>query len=359
MPQQLAEAFPPGEYLAEELEERGWTQADLAEILGRPLQLVSEIINGRKEITRETAAQLGAAFGTSAEYWLNLQDLYHLWRHRQDPAKTRELTEVELRAKMNSIAPMGQLRRRGLITATSARDQATELCALLGIATLDDAPDFDAAARRSNATDAPTPLQYVWLACARKATEGMRTSRFDEGGLRALASEIPTMTRNPSTIRQLPALFARVGVALTYVPPFTGGKISGAAFLRKGDPDRPVIAISGLGKRLDKVQFTLLHEAAHLALHHVEPGQPLIDDEDEERSDVEDAADDLAATWLRNSDAAEPPSRVTQAWIDDEARRLGVHPITVVGRLQKLGKIPWRTALVKGAPNVDQYLAEW
>ena len=50
-----AEAFSPGEFLREELEERGWTQADLAEIMGRPLVLVNEIIAGKRGITAETS----------------------------------------------------------------------------------------------------------------------------------------------------------------------------------------------------------------------------------------------------------------------------------------------------------------
>ena len=66
-----AEVFPAGEYLADELDARGWTQADFAEVLGRPAQFVSEIISGKKEITRESAAQIAAALGTSAEFWLN------------------------------------------------------------------------------------------------------------------------------------------------------------------------------------------------------------------------------------------------------------------------------------------------
>ncbi len=69
-----AEVFPAGELLADELAARGWTQADFAEVLGRPAQFVSEIISGKKEITREPAAQIAAALGTSAEFWLNLQD---------------------------------------------------------------------------------------------------------------------------------------------------------------------------------------------------------------------------------------------------------------------------------------------
>ena len=57
MPKEIkpAEAFPPGEYLRDELQARGWTQSKFALIIVRPLQLVSEIINGRKRITETTA----------------------------------------------------------------------------------------------------------------------------------------------------------------------------------------------------------------------------------------------------------------------------------------------------------------
>lgn len=69
---------PVGEILADELDARGWTQTDFAEVLGLPAQFVSEIISGEKEITHESAAQIGDALGTSAELWLNLQNSYLL-----------------------------------------------------------------------------------------------------------------------------------------------------------------------------------------------------------------------------------------------------------------------------------------
>lgn len=68
-----AEVFPPGEFLREELDGRGWTQADFAEILGRPPRLVNEIIQGKRRITPETANRLAAALGTSPEFWLHLE----------------------------------------------------------------------------------------------------------------------------------------------------------------------------------------------------------------------------------------------------------------------------------------------
>jgi HTH-type transcriptional regulator / antitoxin HigA len=75
-----AEAFPPGEHLREELEARGWTQSDLARIIGRPVQAVNEIVNGRKRITAETAKEIAMALGTSAQVWINLQVSYDLWK---------------------------------------------------------------------------------------------------------------------------------------------------------------------------------------------------------------------------------------------------------------------------------------
>lgn len=77
--QPLAEAFPAGDFLAEELEQRGWSEADFAAIMGRSTRFVEELLTGEPELTRESAELVGAALGTSAELWLNLQDTYRAW----------------------------------------------------------------------------------------------------------------------------------------------------------------------------------------------------------------------------------------------------------------------------------------
>ena len=79
-----AEAFPPGEYLRDELEERGWTVFELTEITGQPALVVSEILDAKKAITPDTASSLSEALDTSAELWLNLQTMYQLHRRRSD-----------------------------------------------------------------------------------------------------------------------------------------------------------------------------------------------------------------------------------------------------------------------------------
>jgi HTH-type transcriptional regulator/antitoxin HigA len=68
----------PGKILSRELEARGWTQKDLAEIMSRPVQTINEIIRGSKRITSETAIELSQALGTSPEFWTNLEAKYRL-----------------------------------------------------------------------------------------------------------------------------------------------------------------------------------------------------------------------------------------------------------------------------------------
>ena len=72
-------AIPPGEYLAEEIEARGISQKELARRMGRPLNAINEIINGKKAITADTALQLEEVMPEiPARFWLNLETDFQL-----------------------------------------------------------------------------------------------------------------------------------------------------------------------------------------------------------------------------------------------------------------------------------------
>lgn len=68
----------PGEHLAEELEALDMSAAELARKLRVPTNRVTQILNGTRSITGDTALRLAHFFGTSAQFWLNLQTLYDL-----------------------------------------------------------------------------------------------------------------------------------------------------------------------------------------------------------------------------------------------------------------------------------------
>src|SRR5436309_1509437 len=71
-------AIHPGEHLAEELRELVMSAAELARKLDVPTNRITVILHGQRAITGDTALRLSHFFGTSAEFWLNLQSLYEL-----------------------------------------------------------------------------------------------------------------------------------------------------------------------------------------------------------------------------------------------------------------------------------------
>lgn len=360
MEKHLADQVPPGEILADELEERHWSQTEFAEILGRPTQFVSEIISGKKEITRESAAQIAAALGPSPEFWLNLQNQYLLSRQAQDTETQKQLHSVRLRAQLNQLAPIAVLRKRGYLTADSLDGLEGEIRELFEINSIDDEPVFAAAARRSNPDVPLTPTQKAWLAVARRQARGMTVAPLDLDAVADRAAGLARTVRDVSAFAGLADVFAEVGVRLVYVEAFPGSKMNGATFLLDDDEAQPVIAISGRGRRLDKVLFTLLHEFAHLIRGDVRPGGTiLIDDGEAHTLGDEDATNQLAGNWAIPGGLPAPPRPIRQSWVSAQADRLGVHDIVVVGFLQHLRQLDWRTQLVKGAPSVTDELTKW
>jgi antitoxin HigA-1 len=81
-------AIHPGEHLAEELKELDMSAAELARKIGVPTNRITGILNGQRAITGDTALRVARFFGTSAEFWLNLQSLYELRLAREKAGKS-------------------------------------------------------------------------------------------------------------------------------------------------------------------------------------------------------------------------------------------------------------------------------
>ncbi len=81
-------AIHPGEHLTEQLEALGMSAAELARQIRVPTNRITAILNGQRAVTGDTALRLGHFFGTSAEFWMNLQKLYELRIAEQKVGKT-------------------------------------------------------------------------------------------------------------------------------------------------------------------------------------------------------------------------------------------------------------------------------
>lgn len=355
-----AEAFPPGEYLADELEAREWSQTDFAEIIGRPVQFVSEIINGKKEITAESATQIAAALGTSAETWLSLQARFRLWQLAQNAENASAASRVTARARLASIIPLATLEKRGVIAGTE--DPAHLLAEVMNdfnMADVDATPHFRMAAKRTNHDDALSLAQRGWLWAAQREARGRELPAYDEAGLRRLAEGLARELSVPDDLRDLPQRFAAVGVHLVFVEHLPGGKIDGAAFMVG---EHPVIAVSGRGKRFDKLFFALMHEVAHVLSGHAHKGVAIDDKADECESGKldpwESEANELAEN-LALGGRVRIDGPISARAVAAKAEELSVPLSFVVGNLQHHKDLDWRTTLARGLPNADDVLRKW
>ena len=330
------EVFPPGEYLRDELDERSWTVTEFAEIIGRPVQAVSEILNGKKEITSDTAVAFADALGTSAELWLNLQTNYRLAEQRNRRRSQPSPTPVARRARLRGLLPLAEIRGRGWVPNTEDLDELERhVCRLLEINDLDARPQFALAARRANTAEPITLEQTAWLAHVRAVARELKVPALDLDRLRAVAATLPRRLQDgPSKLPDVPKLLASCGVVLVISEGLRGGKLDGAVtFLGNG---RPVIGLTTRGDRFDGLLFTLLHECAHLTLGHITAdGQAIVDDDvtDDQTDPNEQAANDQAGAWL--FPGGFEISATTIPAIVSSAAAYGVHPSVVLGRVQR------------------------
>ena len=96
-------AIHPGEHLAEELRALDMSAAELARKIDVPTNRITQILGGTRAITGNTALRLAHFFGTSAQFWMNLQSLYDLRLAQEEMGK--------------SIMSLPTLKRRGLVHA--------------------------------------------------------------------------------------------------------------------------------------------------------------------------------------------------------------------------------------------------
>src|SRR5262249_55988978 len=139
-----AEVFPPGEFLADELQARGWTQTEFAEIIGRPQKLVNDVILGKRSVTPETAADFAAALGTSAQFLMDLETSLQL---SKIPPRDDSIARA---AKLRERFPVREMCKRAWIKpGNSPAELERNVLGFFGLQSIDDPIELQHAARRN------------------------------------------------------------------------------------------------------------------------------------------------------------------------------------------------------------------
>lgn len=342
--------------IQEELRLREWAQADLARVLGWSVQALSEVMQGKRRLDAAMALDLSATLRIGAPDILAIQSAAELDAARRAGDAKSRLETICKRAELEAVVPVRELVKRKAIAARDPDRQLSDVKALLEVDELGDLPPYMVSAKRVRSGVPLTRAQKAWVALARQRAREIDAQPFDEVEFTRLSEALAHEVRQPSDFEGLPDRFAATGVRLVHIPAFPGGRIDGASMSLES---APMIALSGRGKRMDRVLFALLHECAHVVSGHWCDGVVQVhDDGIVGDPQIEEEVNKLAQTWIL-PEGLERPGALNSAGVNEMARRNNVSPALIIGQLQHLGVIPWASVLSRGLPNVEEPLLAW
>jgi addiction module HigA family antidote len=339
-------AIHPGETLAETLEELGMSQAELAQRMGRPLQMLSEIIQGKKAITAETALQLERATGVPASFWNSSQRNYEA-----NVARIEEERGLTPDAAWVDQFPLRALIKLGWLPQCDSRpEQMRALLNFFGVAgskewkSIWTAPEV--AFRKSTAFEANPMAVAAWLRRGERLAQQVRTEPYDQERFIQALYEIRKLTTTEPEVFAPKAtdLCRACGIALVFVCELPATRAYGAT--RWLTPHKALLQLSLRGKAEDFLWFTFFHEAAHILKHGKR--EVFIEDPDGmtdgEALRKEEEANTFASDFLIPKNAFNEfrrQARFTAQAIQRFAAELGIAPGIVVGRLQHEELLPF------------------
>lgn len=335
----------PGEVLLEELQARNMTQKELASKLGRPPQVINEIVKAKKAITPDTAIGLEDVLGIEAQFWVNLESDYQM-------ALARKRDQEKLAANVENLRafPIQEMLKLGWMDA--GRDRISKLKALqefFGMAiTEPQAIQSAVGFRITEAAQRKVSLGAlaVWLRKGELEAQDIPVSEYSEEVFRKVLDNIRQLISQPPNefIPAMSDLCAQAGVAFCLVQEL---KKSGAnGVMRRLPNGTPMIQVSLRFKWADIFWFTFFHEAGHV-LQSLGQRQIVIDglEPDPELKELEAEADMFArdlliptASWARFCEEAQ----FTDESILSFSQSIDIAPFVVVGRLQKEGLVSYQ-----------------
>ena len=333
---------PPGETIADLLDEKSWSQAELSARTGFTRKHISELVSGKAVLTPETALKLESVVGGSARFWLTREAQYQeaLARRVADDALLQQ-------ADWLKELPWADMVRLGWVPKVSGKKaKVREALLFFSVASVDawrvkyEKPL--AAFRASTTVAKKLGATAAWLRQGEREAAQITCSAYTADGLKRALYALRGLTTETDPDVFVPRLVkacAAQGVSVVFVPAPSGCPASGA--VRWIAKNKALMQMSLRYRTNDHLWFTIFHEAAHLLLH----GKRLmfLEGIDGLDSDPEEEANKYAGDMLI------PPVEARHLWniapsheaVRSFAVSQGIAPGIVVGRMQKEGLIPW------------------
>jgi HTH-type transcriptional regulator/antitoxin HigA len=331
---------PPGVYIKAEIDARGWTQRDLAFILGQTEQQLSPLLSGKRAITPDMARLLGDAFDMPAQFFANLQSLYDLANAKQpDPA-------VRTRAILQATYPVRDMIRRGWIEDGEASLLQLQIDRFFEVANDDvSGKRVSFAAKRASYDETP-PHQLAWVFRVRQLARQVDVAPFFAEKLRSSLVRLKHLMVDVEAVQEVPVILAEAGVRFVLVETLPNAKIDGVCTWL--GENSPVIGMSTLYDRVDNFWFVLRHEIEHVLRGHGKSSavgiiDHLVGDAASEDQNVDEeervanfaAADFCVPKQKMDSFYARKHPYFSERDVIGFASLMQIHPGIAVGQLQR------------------------
>lgn len=258
----------PGDTIADLLEERGWTQTELAMRTGFTAKHINQLLKGDAPITQDTAVKLEKVLGSTVRFWVGLDTQY-----RAQLARRVELAALAKEGAWLKELPLADMVRFGWVAKMDDKALQVSEClkffAVSGVAAWRATYSNPVAAYRAAPKLSQVgPSIAAWLRQGERIASLLRCADYDKTRFEAALMHARALTRQPSPTKFLPELqrlCAAAGVAVVIAPAPRGCPVSGAT--KWLAPTKALIMLSVRGKSDDKLWFTFFHEAGHLLKH--------------------------------------------------------------------------------------------
>ena len=328
-------ATPPGATIKEQLADRGMSQKEFAFRMGMSEKHISNLINGKTELTPAVATKLELVLGLPARFWLKLEAIY-----RESLSKVKEENELENDIQIVKKLPYNDMAKYNWVSSTrDIKEKVISTRKFFEVSRLDlinKEELIKIACRRIQITEKSDLALLVLAQAAKIQARKIKTSTLKLKNLQSKLLEIRAMTTmDPEEFCPLlQHVLAQCGIALIFLPNVAGSFLHGATL---ADGNKIIIGITVRGKDADKFWFSLFHELGHVLYNHINlPNGTTKEDEN--------MADDFAKKTLINQTEFNNfivQNSFTEKSILEFANNIGIDKGIIVGRLQKEEYIPY------------------
>ncbi len=332
-------AIPPGETIAEILEESRMTKVELAKRMGRTPKFINDLIKGEAGISPITAFELERVFSIPASFWISREANYQ-------SALARINNEQKIKAELSlaKYYPYFEMAKLGWLPITNNKiEKVRNLLNFFGVASLvniiEKQRTTQVSCRISKTKHASQYSLWAWLRQGDVESEKIETKAFDRDLLMKNLSNIvkfstaETKEFQASLVNEL----AGYGIALIVTPNLKHAPVNGAT--RWVSKDKALIQLSLRYKTWDSLWFTLFHEIGHIFLDTKKDIKVDFVNTDEKNID-KFAADNLIPP--EDFTGFKSKENFSKEAIIDFANKLEIHPSLVLGRLRHDGIVDYK-----------------